>query len=68
MDESRFVVMWKYNPTSRYLKIFYQDGTAVLFHPVPEFVYQNLLRTQDKAAFVEKYLVYDLHFSHIAIA
>lgn len=68
MEKNQFVIMWKYNSSSRYLKIFYRDGTAVLFHPVPEFIYQNLLRSQDKAAFVEKYLAYDLHFSHVAIA
>jgi hypothetical protein len=35
------------------LKIFYSDGSGDLYHPVPEFVYDNLLRSTDKAAFVQ---------------
>ena len=61
------VTTWKYNATSRYLKIFYNNGSGELYHPVPEFIYQNLLRSSDKTAFVRKYLEYDLHFTRISI-
>lgn len=62
------VKTWKYSASSRYLKIFYNDGTAVLFYFVPGFVYASMLRVQNKAAFIEKYLTYNLHFSSITIA
>ncbi|MEJ2898547.1 KTSC domain-containing protein [Acinetobacter sp. NS-4] len=61
------VTFWKYSPSSRYLKIFYNNGSAELYHPVPEFIYNNLLRCTDKAAFVHKYLEYDLHFTRVSI-
>ncbi|AMW78490.1 KTSC domain-containing protein [Acinetobacter sp. TGL-Y2] len=61
------VTTWKYNATSRYLKIFYNNGSGELYHPVPEFIYNNLLRSSDKTAFVHKYLEYDLHFTRISI-
>ena len=61
------VTTWKYNATSRYLKIFYNNGSGELYHPVPEFIYQNLLSSSDKTAFVHKYLEYDLHFTRISI-
>ncbi len=35
------VTSWKYNASSRYLKIFYNDGTGELYYPVPEFIYNN---------------------------
>jgi len=57
--------LWKYDISSRYLKIFYSNGTAELYHPVPEFIYDNLLRTTDKTAFVHKYLEFDLHFKRL---
>ena len=53
------VTSWKYNASSRYLKIFYNNGSGELYHPVPEFIYNNLLRCSDKTAFVHKYLEYD---------
>ncbi|NNP73607.1 MULTISPECIES: KTSC domain-containing protein [Acinetobacter] len=61
------VTSWKYNASSRYLKIFYNNGSGELYHPVPEFIYNNLLRCQDKTVFVQKYLEYDLHFTRISI-
>lgn len=61
------VTSWKYDEYSRYLKIFYNNGSGELYHPVPNFVYHNLLRRQDKAAFVHKYLEYDLHFTRVSI-
>lgn len=61
------VTTWKYNATSRYLKIFYNNGTADLFHPVPEFIVNNLIRSSDKHAFVQKYLEYDLNFNKISL-
>lgn len=61
------VTSWKYNASSRYLKIFYNDGTGELYYPVPEFIYNNLLRRSDKTAFVHKYLEYDLHFTRVSI-
>ncbi|POU26008.1 KTSC domain-containing protein [Acinetobacter sp. ACNIH3] len=59
------VISWKYNPLSRQLKIFYDNGLTELYHPVPEYIYDNLLRRHDKAAFVKKYLEYDLNFTRI---
>ncbi|NUG66071.1 KTSC domain-containing protein, partial [Acinetobacter bereziniae] len=35
--------------------------------PVPEFIYDNLLRSSDKTAFVHKYLEYDVHFKRLSI-
>ena len=67
METKLIVTIWKYDPTSRYLKIFYNDGSGELYHPVPEFIYQNLLRSHDKTAFVHKYLEYDLHFTRVSI-
>ena len=49
------VTSWKYSASSRYLKIFYNNGSGELYHPVPEFIYNNLLRCNDKTAFVHKY-------------
>ncbi len=57
----------KYNASSRYLHIFYTNGKADLYHPVPAFIYDNMMRCTDKAAFVQKYLEYDLHFKHISL-
>lgn len=61
------VTSWKYNASSRYLKIFYNNGSGELYHPVPEFIYNNLLRCSGKTAFVHKYLEYDLHFKRLSI-
>lgn len=61
------VTSWKYNASSRYLKIFYNNGSGELYHPVPEFIYDNLLRCSDKTAFVHKYLEYDVHFKRLSI-
>ncbi|NUF65283.1 KTSC domain-containing protein [Acinetobacter bereziniae] len=61
------VTSWKYNASSRYLKIFYNNGSGELYHPVPEFIYDNLLRSSDKTAFVHKYLEYDVHFKRLSI-
>lgn len=65
MEKLLVVTTCKYNSTSRYLKIFYNNGTADLFHPVPEIIYNNLVRCSNKVAFVKKYLEYDLHFKRI---
>lgn len=67
MGTTLTVKFFKYNASSRYLKIFYTDGTAYLYHPVPECIYNNMMRCTNKAAFVQKYLEYDLHFTHISI-
>ena len=61
------VTSWKYSASSRYLKIFYENGSGDLFYPVPKFIYDNLLRCSDKTAFVHKYLEYDLHFSRVTL-
>jgi len=45
----------------------WEYGSGELYHPVPQFVYANMLRCSDKAAFVHKYLEYDLHFTRITI-
>lgn len=63
MQKLLTVISWKYNPSSRHLKIVYSNGHKELYHPVPEFIYDNLLRRDDKAAFVHKYLEYNLHFT-----
>ena len=67
MQKLLTVISWKYNPSSRHLKIVYSNGHTELYHPVPEFIYDNPLRRQDKAAFVEKYLEYNLHFNKICM-
>ena len=67
MEKLVAVTSWKYNAASRYLKIFYNNGKGELYHPVPEFIYDNLLRSQDKTACVQKYLEFDLHFSRLSI-
>jgi hypothetical protein len=67
MGVALVVTSWKYDAASRYLKIFYNNGSGELYHPVPNCVYDNLLRRQDKAAFVHKYLEYDLHFTKVSI-
>ncbi|TCB51426.1 KTSC domain-containing protein [Acinetobacter sp. ANC 4779] len=61
------VTSYKYNASSRYLKIFYNNGSGELYHPVPQFIYNNLLRCNDKTAFVHKYLEYDVQFTRISI-
>jgi hypothetical protein len=63
MDKLLQVVSWKYNALSRQLKIFYNDGGAELYQPVPEYVYHNLLRCENKIVFVQRYLQYDLNFN-----
>ena len=67
MEKTIAVTFYKYNATSRYLKIFYNNGRADLFHPVPEFIYNNLVRSDDKASFVHKYLEYDLSFKRVSM-
>lgn len=61
------VTSWKYSSSSRYLKIFYANGSGDLFYPVSPFIYDNLLRCSDKTTFVHKYLEYDLHFSRVSL-
>ncbi|ERS04027.1 KTSC domain protein [Acinetobacter sp. COS3] len=68
MDKAVVVTSWKYDVSSRYLKIFYNNGSGELYHPVPESIYDNLLRSTDKAAFVHKYLEFDLHFKRLCIS
>ncbi len=65
MERLLTVMSWTYNPSSRNLKIFYNNGLTELYHPVPQYIYDNLLRRHDKAAFVKKYLEYDLNFTRI---
>lgn len=67
MDKLVSVKSWKYDAHTRHLKIFYENGTGELYHPVPLFVYDNLLRAHDKAAFVHKYIEFDLHFNRVSI-
>lgn len=67
MEKTTVVTLCKYNSTSRYLKIFYNNGTADLFHPVPEFIYNNLVRSSNKTLFVHKYLEYDLNFKRVSM-
>lgn len=67
MEKTVVVTSWKYDVSSRYLKIFYNNGSGELYHPVPEFIYDNLLRCTDKTAFVHKYLEFDLHFKRLCI-
>lgn len=67
MDGLLQVVSWKYNAFSRQLKIFYSDGSIELYYSVPKFIYANLLRRSDKAAFVHKYLEYDVHFTRMSL-
>ncbi|AWV86680.1 KTSC domain-containing protein [Acinetobacter radioresistens] len=68
MPQVLAVIYWKYDSTSRYLKIFYNNGTGELYHPVPAFVYDNMMRVTDKTAFVHKYLEFNLHFDRLSIA
>lgn len=65
MERLLTVISWTYNPSSRNLKIFYNNGLTELYHPVPQYIYENLLRRHDKAAFIKKYLEYDLNFTRI---
>ncbi|MFW1753340.1 KTSC domain-containing protein [Acinetobacter wanghuae] len=59
------VVSYKYNASSHHLHIYYNTGLIELYHPVPEYIYNNLLRREDKTAFVQKYLQYDLNFNKV---
>jgi hypothetical protein len=61
------ITSFRYDGGARSLKLFYSDGSAVLFWSVPRLVHQTLLRSQDKTAFVQKYLEYNLRFSKIHI-
>ena len=65
MEKTVVVTSWKYDISSRYLKIYYSNGTDELYHSVTEFEDDNLLRTTDKTAFVHKYLEFDLHFKRL---
>jgi hypothetical protein len=67
MERHLAVTSWKYNSTSHRLHIFYENGSGELYHAVPKFIYANLLRRSDKAAFVHKYLEYDVHFTRISL-
>ena len=67
MNTNVVVTSWNYNSSSRYLKIFYNNGTADLYHPVPEFIYNNLVRSSDKTSFIHKYLEYDLNFKRVSM-
>ena len=67
MSKTLAVTSWTYSAYSRYLKIFYENGSGDFFHPVQQFIYDNLLRRSDKAALVSKYLAYDLSFNRISI-
>ena len=67
MNTSLTVTCCKYDALSRYLKIFYNNGSGELYYPVPKFVYDNLLRCSDKTLFVHKYLEYDVHFTKISV-
>lgn len=67
MGKNLAVTSWKYNSTSHRLQIFYENGSGELYHAVPKFIYANLLRRTDKAAFVHKYLEYDVHFTCVRL-
>ncbi len=67
MQQLVSVKSWQYDAISRHLKIFYENGTGALYHPVPVFIYDNLLRATDKAAFIHKYIEFDLHFNRLSI-
>ncbi|WOE32032.1 MULTISPECIES: KTSC domain-containing protein [unclassified Acinetobacter] len=67
MGITNVVTFWNYNTTSKYLKIFYNDGTADLFHPVPQVIFDHLVRSQDKRHFIKKNLEYNLLFTRISL-
>jgi hypothetical protein len=67
MHDLLTVMSWAYSPSSRHLKIIYSNGHTELYHPVPECIYENLLRRQDKTTFVQKYLEYNLRFTKICM-
>lgn len=67
MVKTLAVTAWKYNSTSRHLKIFYNNGSGELYHSVPNYIYASLLRRTDKAAFIHRYLEYDVHFTRVRI-
>jgi hypothetical protein len=62
------VVSCHYNASSRNLKVVYSNGITALYHPVPKYIYANLLRRQDKLGFIQKYLEYDLSFNKLYCA
>ena len=59
------VTAYRYDDISRHLKIFYNNGLAELYHPVPQRIYDTLIRHQDKARFIHRYLEYNVHFTRI---
>lgn len=61
------ITSWDYNAEQLSLKLFFDDGSGVLYTPVPKFIHENLLRSTDKTAFVEKYISYDLSFKRFSI-
>ena len=67
MQKILAITCCRYNASSYYLKIFYNNGCAELYYPVSRFMYEMLLRRTDKLAFVKKYLEYSLHFTRISL-
>jgi hypothetical protein len=65
MLELAVVTAYRYDDLSHHLKIFYNNGLAELYHPVPKAIYHSLIRRQDKAQFIHKYLEYNVHFTRI---
>lgn len=61
------VISWDYNADHLSLKLCFNDGSGVIYKPVPKFIHENLLRSSDKTAFVEKYISYDLGFKKFSI-
>lgn len=61
------VILMKYDFWSRSLKLIYSDGSGAVYTSVPEFIHQNMQRCENKVAFVQKYLEYDLQFQKISL-
>ena len=61
--DAQIIKTFKYDRYSRCLKLFYDDGNGVLFKSVSKMMHQRLLRTQNKDAFIHKYLEYDLNYT-----
>ncbi len=67
MGAALHITLLKYDTGSKQLKLIYNDGSGAIFKSVPDFIHQNLMRAEDKVAFVAKYLEYDLHFTKISL-
>ncbi|MCJ8147205.1 KTSC domain-containing protein [Acinetobacter sp. A3.8] len=61
------VILMKYDFWSRSLKLIYNDGSGAIYTSVPEIIHRNMQRCENKTAFVQKYLEYDLQFQKISL-